>query len=294
MFPELLVPAATTWYAVFARNRMYLTGTNVFAKCNDVVIESNYLYQPADSQGAGIDFSGDNVTISGNVIDCSAASAGGANHPFRCTASAANVTITGNVFRCGYAGCKSTGGTDWTVNGNVIVTVAGSTDAATATALNLAGVTGLSATSNRILGEGAFNSLTGGDRSVIVGNFLDANGYIQAGNHSRVIGNRVTSAPVNGAGPGTFSAVSAGTNSVVQGNEIAAGTTAGAIATGATSIVSANIIENTVSGGYYVFANSAKTYCLDNLGVATAALGTFGGSSDGFVCGGTGSVKRVL
>lgn len=279
---------------VFAKNRMFDTATNVFVKCNDIVIEGNEMYQPADSQGAALDFSGDGITITGNILDSSAASAGGANHPFRCTGvGTKNVTITGNVFRCGFAGCKSTGGSDWTVSNNVIETVAGSTDAATAVALNLGGVAGVSAVGNRIYGSGFFNCLTVGADSQVVGNWLDDNGYIGAGARSVVSGNHVSSAPPNDGNPGqTFVAIGVAGDSRVIGNRATAGTTGGVVvASGANVIIQGNILENTLAGGYYYNAITNKVWVLDNMGIATAAVGA-AGSGDGFSVGGTGSIER--
>lgn len=278
---------------IFSRNRMYLTGTNVFAKCNDTVIEGNHLYQPSDSQGAGLDFSGDGITITGNIFDSSAAVAGGANHPFRCTATAANVTINNNVFRCGYAGCKATTGTNWTVSNNVIETVAGSTDAATAVALNLAGVTGATVVGNRVHGGGHFNCIAAGSDASIIGNWLDTNSYISAGARSRVNGNHVASAPANVGGQ-TFSAIGVGADSTVQANRATAGTTSGVVSvTGSRVVIQCNILENTYVGGYYYNGATAGVFVLDNMGIPTAAVGASGGG-DGFNVGGAGSAERVL
>jgi hypothetical protein len=278
----------------FTNVRIEQSANVVLAKCQDVTIDNLRMVQPSDTQGACLDISGCNgVTITNPLLDSSAAATSGANHPIYASTGATNVTISGGVLKCGYAGMKGSG-TDWTVDGTIITTVSGSTAAATATALNLSGVTGASVKNVRIKGAGAFNCISVGDNSTISDCDLPINGYITAGNDSRVHDNRLPGAPLNGAGPQTYSAIGVGSRCHVHHNEVSAGTSSGAITASSESIIEANRIENTYNGGYYVFANSTRTFCLDNMGIATQPLGTFGGNSDGFVCGGTGSVKRLL
>lgn len=275
-------------------NRVVREGTCVFAKSQDLIIADNYMSLPPASGGSAYMIGGDHITFTGNIVDCSESPEPGANHPLSAFTNTTNVVVSGNTFRMGNAGIKVTGGQRWVFSDNLVITSTVSGDAATGTAVNLAGVSSCEVIGNRITGAGDFNSISVGADSVVEGNHLGASGNIGVGARSRVTGNRVTSAPLNGAGPQTFAAITAGDDCIVTHNQVSGGTSGGAITMGTRCIVQANKIENTWAGGYYTFSLAGSNYVLDNMPLATATPGTFGGNPDGFVLGGTGNVKRVL